>query len=41
LIYGQWPDWALLGRFYVVGILVLTAGSAFFMKQKPRFPDLL
>ena len=41
LIYGQWPDWALLGRFYAVGILVLAGGSAFFMKQKPRFPDLL
>ena len=41
LIYGQWPNWALLGRFYVVGTLVLAGGSAFFMKQKPRFPDLL
>ena len=41
LIYGQWPDWGLLARFFAVGILVMAAGSAFFMKQKPRFPDLL
>jgi ABC-type polysaccharide/polyol phosphate export permease len=41
LIYGNWPDWLLFGRFVLVGVAVLAGGSAFFMKQKPRFPDLL
>ena len=41
LVYGNWPNWLLLGRFAVVGTLVLAAGSTFFMKHKPRFPDLL
>jgi lipopolysaccharide transport system permease protein len=41
LVYGNWPDWPLFGRFVLVGVIVLAAGSAFFLKQKPRFPDLL
>jgi ABC-type polysaccharide/polyol phosphate export permease len=41
LVYGNWPDWVLLARFAVVGVAVLALGSTFFMKHKPRFPDLL
>jgi lipopolysaccharide transport system permease protein len=41
LLYGAWPDWGMLGWFTLVALLVLLAGSAFFMAQKPRFPDLL
>jgi ABC-type polysaccharide/polyol phosphate export permease len=41
LCYGIWPDWALLARFGVVGLVVLAAGWSFFSAQKPRFPDLL
>ncbi len=41
LVYGDWPDPWLLLRFGLVGAGVLFLGSAFFMAQKPRFPDLL
>ncbi|MBK7877212.1 MAG: ABC transporter permease [Planctomycetes bacterium] len=41
LIYGSAPDWADVGRVAAVAAVLLLLGSAFFMKQKPRFPDLL
>jgi lipopolysaccharide transport system permease protein len=41
MIYGAWPDWVLLGKFAVLAVLTFVAGGAFFMAQKPRFPDLL
>jgi lipopolysaccharide transport system permease protein len=41
LIFGQWPDWASLGQFGLVAIVVLFLGSRFFLSQKPQFPDLL
>ena len=41
LLYASWPDWMLLGRFFVIGLVVLFVGSSFFMAQKHRFPDLL
>lgn len=41
LLYDQWPDWAMLGRFGLVGVVVLGLGATFFMSQKRRFPDFL
>ena len=41
LLYGAWPNFALLARFMLVALLVLLGGSRFFMSTKPRFPDLL
>ena len=41
LCYGQWPAPALLLRLTLVGLLVLTIGSRFFLSQKQRFPDML
>jgi ABC-type polysaccharide/polyol phosphate export permease len=41
ILYGDWPSWALLGRFGAVGIVLFFIGSRFFMQQKARFPDLL
>jgi len=41
LLFGQWPDWALLARFAVLGLAVFALGSTFFMRQRGRFPDLL
>jgi ABC-type polysaccharide/polyol phosphate export permease len=41
LIFGQWPDWALLGRFALAGVGVFVLGGSFFMSQKRSFPDLL
>lgn len=41
LLYDQWPNWALVGRFALVGAAILAVGSSFFMAQKRRFPDLL
>jgi ABC-type polysaccharide/polyol phosphate export permease len=41
LVYGGWPDLQVLGIFALVSLVVLVAGSSFFMAQKPRFPDLL
>jgi lipopolysaccharide transport system permease protein len=41
LIFGAWPDWLLLGKFALVGLVILALGSRFFLAQKPHFPDLL
>ena len=41
LLFGEWPDPWLLGRFLVVALAVFGLGAAFFRSQKDRFPDLL
>ena len=41
IINNTWPDPALLGRFALATIVTLVAGTAFFFRQKRRFPDLL
>lgn len=41
LVYGCAPSWSSLGTFALVTAALLALGSAFFMAQKPRFPDLL
>ena len=41
LIFGAWPDWFLLGKFALIGGVLLFLGSRFFLSQKPQFPDLL
>lgn len=41
MVFGEWPDWALLARFGVVSLVVFALGTTFFMSQKRRFPDLL
>jgi ABC-type polysaccharide/polyol phosphate export permease len=41
LIYGCPPSWVDMARIAAVSLVLLLLGSAFFMAQKPRFPDLL
>ena len=41
LLYGLWPEPAMLLRLIVVGSIVLFLGARFFTSQKRRFPDLL
>jgi homopolymeric O-antigen transport system permease protein len=41
LLYGAWPDWALLLRFAVVALIVLGLGARFLARHKPSFPDLI
>ncbi len=41
LIFGAWPDWAMVASFGAVGLVLLFLGSKFFLWQKPQFPDLL
>ena len=41
LLYGLWPKIPAVASFGAVALLVFALGSAFFMRQKPRFPDLL
>lgn len=41
LIYGMWPKPLVLATFAAVALVVFLAGSSFFLRQKPRFPDLL
>ena len=41
MIYGVWPDWTLVIKFAVAGVLVFAIGSSFFSRQKHQFPDLL
>lgn len=41
LLFGQWPEPAMLLRFTLVAVLAFAAGSLFFQRQKRVFPDLL
>lgn len=41
LVYGEWPRPPVIAAFATVALLVLLGGSTFFLRQKPRFPDLL
>ncbi len=41
LVYGQWPQRPVMGALFLVAFVVLLIGSSFFLRQKPRFPDLL
>ena len=41
LLYGEWPDAYLLGRFALVAVVIFLLGGKFFMTQKRSFPDLL
>jgi len=41
MLFGAWPDWMLVLKLCIVSVLMLAAGSSFFMAQKHRFPDLL
>lgn len=41
LVYGAWPGPEQLAAFGIVALVVFTLGTTFFMRQKPRFPDLL
>jgi ABC-type polysaccharide/polyol phosphate export permease len=41
LLYGMWPKIPAVACFGAVALLVFALGSTFFMRQKPRFPDLL
>lgn len=41
LLYGAWPDPAMLLRFTGAALLALFLGGRFFLSQKTRIPDLL
>jgi lipopolysaccharide transport system permease protein len=41
LVFGQSPDWALLGIQTIVSISVAIIGYALFIKSKPAFADVL
>jgi lipopolysaccharide transport system permease protein len=41
LVYGLWPKPQVLAYFAAVSVALFALGSLFFMRQKPRFPDLL
>jgi lipopolysaccharide transport system permease protein len=41
LIYGFWPNPPVLAAFAAVAIVLFVLGATFFLRQKPRFPDLL
>jgi len=41
LVYGLWPKPEVLAYFGAVSLVLFFLGSLFFMRQKPRFPDLL
>jgi ABC-type polysaccharide/polyol phosphate export permease len=41
LVYGQWPKPPVVAAFGAVALIALGLGSWFFLRQKPRFPDLL
>jgi ABC-type polysaccharide/polyol phosphate export permease len=41
LLYGVWPKLPVLAGFGAVALLLFVLGTYFFMRQKPRFPDLL
>jgi lipopolysaccharide transport system permease protein len=41
LLWGLWPKLPVLLQFGAVALLLFLGGSLFFLRQKPRFPDLL
>lgn len=41
LLYDRWPKLPVIASFAIVAVVVLFLGITFFMRQKPRFPDLL
>lgn len=41
MLFGAWPDWMQILKLAVVAVVMLAAGSSFFMAQKHKFPDLL
>jgi len=41
ILYGEWPDWALLLRFALVALVVFGLGARFLARHKPSFPDLI
>lgn len=41
VVYGQWPKPPVLAAFASVALVLFALGSTFFLRQKPRFPDLL
>ncbi len=41
LLYGAWPDPAMLLRFTGAALVALFLGGRFFLSQKTRIPDLL
>lgn len=41
LLFAAWPDWWLLGRFALAGLVTFLVGGKFFMSQRRRFSDLL
>jgi lipopolysaccharide transport system permease protein len=41
LLYGMWPQPPIVAAFALVALLVFFLGVTFFLRQKPRFPDLL
>jgi ABC-type polysaccharide/polyol phosphate export permease len=41
LLYAQWPQWHLLGRFVLVAFVVYALGARFLMREKRGFADLL
>jgi ABC-type polysaccharide/polyol phosphate export permease len=41
ILYGAWPDWALLLRFAIVALAVFGLGARFLARHKPSFPDLI
>jgi ABC-type polysaccharide/polyol phosphate export permease len=41
LIFADWPDPLMLGKFALVALAVFALGTSFFQAQKARFPDLL
>lgn len=41
MVYGLWPHPPVVAAFAAVALVLFLAGTAFFLRQKPRFPDLL
>ncbi|MDR4515684.1 ABC transporter permease, partial [Nitrosomonas sp.] len=41
IIYGQLPDWAGMGIYYVTGFLTAWAGLTWFQKTRKGFSDVL
>jgi ABC-type polysaccharide/polyol phosphate export permease len=41
LVYGLLPQPAIMAAFGAVALVLFVLGITFFLRQKPRFPDLL